>query len=185
MVSPTSLIPMTFERPWLWLLLPLALGVILLAVRFSRVYLPPRRKTLSILLRVLLLTLIVGSLTEPQLQLPQRHLNVVFLLDASDSVGQSGIDAAAAWIRRALQHIGPHDKAGVVVFGQDALVEQSLAHLTNLPAIQSVPERGYTDIAQAIRLGLALVASSSGERRLILLSDGNENIGSATAEARI
>ena len=179
------MIPLHFAIPIAWLLLVPGVVLTVLALRFSRVYLPPVRRRVSVVLRLALLALIVGALAQPEVQLPVHQLNVVFLVDASYSVGQPGVTASTNWIRQALQHIGPSDRAGVVVFGQNALVEQPLSHLQELPTLASTPKRGYTDIARAIRLGLAMLASSTGEKRLVLLSDGNENLGSAMKEAQI
>jgi uncharacterized membrane protein len=167
------------------LLLFLALAAVsILLSRWSRTYLPPARRRLSLGLRLLLIALVALALAQPRVAVPQNSLNVVFLVDASDSVGNSGTDQAVTWIRQALTHLGPKDRAGVVVFGQDALVEQALSHSNQLPDLTSAPVRSYTDIGGAIRLGMAMLAGQGG-KRLILLSDGNENQGSAVDEARI
>lgn len=161
----------------------LAVGSVLIS-RWSRTYLPPARRRLSLWLRLILLALVSLALAQPRIAVPQRSLNVVFLVDASDSVGASGEERAAARIRQALSHIGAKDRAGVVVFGQDALVEDALTHTNQLPDLASAPVRSYTDIGGAIRLGMAMLAGQGG-KRLVLLSDGNENAGSAVDEARI
>ncbi|GIT13143.1 MAG: hypothetical protein CM1200mP34_5490 [Verrucomicrobiales bacterium] len=69
------------------------------------------------------------------------------------------------------------DKAGLMVFGADAGIETTLTPVglqTN--TIQTVVGEDRTDIAGAIRLGTAAFPET-GQKRLVLFSDGNENIG--------
>ncbi len=167
------------------LVLFVILGALTVALnRFSRTYLPTSRRRLALGIRLFLLALVALALAQPRLSLPQDTVNVVFLVDASDSVGPDGEVAAEQWIRQALTQAGPRDRAGVVVFGANALVETALTHTTQLPDLASAPVRSHTDLSGAIRLGMAML-SGNGGRRLVLLSDGNENLGSAAEEARI
>ena len=72
-----------------------------------------------------------------------------------------------------------NDRAGLMVFGTDAGIETSLSATaleTNI--IQTVVGSDRTDIAGAIRLGTAAFPEA-GQKRLVLFSDGNENIGDA------
>ena len=71
------------------------------------------------------------------------------------------------------------DKAGLMVFGSDAGIETSLsATMLETNVIQTVVGSDRTDIAGAIRLGTAAFPEA-GQKRLVLFSDGNENIGDA------
>ncbi|MGI8913683.1 MAG: VWA domain-containing protein [Chloroflexota bacterium] len=173
-----------FAFPLALLLFLLLAACSVLLSRFSRMYLPPARRRLSLALRLVLLALVTLAIAQPRIAVPENSLNVVFLVDASDSVGSSGVDQATAWIRQALGRLGAKDRAGVVVFGKDALVEEALTHSGQLPDLASAPVRSATDIGGAMRLGMAMLAGQGG-KRLILLSDGNENFGSAVDEARI
>ena len=74
------------------------------------------------------------------------------------------------------------DSAGIVVFGDNALVERSLSEDPELGPILSTPRTGYSDLAGAVRLGLALFPEGSA-RRLVLISDGNETKGDLDAAA--
>ena len=70
----------------------------------------------------------------------------------------------------------------MIVFGTDASIE-SLATVGRIdPTEDSRPwwARERTDLAGAIRLGTAAFPET-GQKRLVLLSDGNENIGDAMA----
>src|SRR5207244_5818030 len=74
----------------------------------------------------------------------------------------------------------PIDKAGVLVFGTDAAIDTSPNAKIGDQKIQAVVGSERTDIASAIRLGTAAFPET-GQKRLVLLSDGNENVGDAFA----
>ncbi len=85
---------------------------------------------------------------------------------------------AEAFIAQALAAMPPDDRAGVVVFGREALVERmpSSERAFGAPAVR--PSGNATSIAEALQLGMALLPAE-GYRRLVLLSDGGENRGNA------
>src|SRR4029078_1958820 len=74
----------------------------------------------------------------------------------------------------------PSDRAGVLVFGTDAAIDTSPNEKVGDQKIQAVVGGGRTDVASAIRLGTAAFPET-GQKRLVLLSDGNENVGDAFA----
>ena len=79
----------------------------------------------------------------------------------------------------------PHDDmAGIVAFGKDALVERLPAEVRELDAISSVPVQGATDIGGAMRLAAALFPDDA-QKRIVLLSDGNDTTGAGQAEAAL
>lgn len=186
--------PLAFSYPW-YLLLLLALPVVIglwwrgrgpgkrqisvYAVRSRRV-----RDILSLALRVLLLSLLVFSLAGLQWVRASDELAVVFLLDVSDSVDIHAREQALRFIRAALAGMGPDDRAALVLFGSDALVERPLSQARELGELLSIPATGHTDIGQAVRLGLALLPSTA-QRRLVLLSDGQANVLGAETAAQL
>ena len=79
------------------------------------------------------------------------------------------------WILRAVvEHKRPQDQVGLVVFGADALLDQAVSADFTLRDISTEVD-GTTNIARAIRVSLANFPAD-GARRLVLLSDGNENV---------
>ncbi|MGC9320560.1 MAG: VWA domain-containing protein, partial [Armatimonadota bacterium] len=113
---------------------------------------------------------------------PVDDMTVVFVLDLSDSVPASEQERAETFIRQAVAGMDDGDRAAVVAFGEDALVERLASEARDLPPIASVPGGGRTHIAEALRLALALFPEES-QKRIILLSDGLENVGDALAQA--
>ena len=66
----------------------------------------------------------------------------------------------------------------MIVFGSEASIESLPSVAVDLQKIQAVVGTERTDLAAAIRLGTAAFPEN-GQKRLVLLSDGNENVGDA------
>src|SRR5207302_2988516 len=95
-------------------------------------------------LRLAVLTMLIFALASPRIVQRADSLSTVFLVDASDSVSGDQVNAELAWLRDALKHEGIKDQAGVVVFGANALVEEPMAHLDDLPRLSSSPVKTRT-----------------------------------------
>jgi uncharacterized membrane protein len=146
--------------------------------------LPSGRRRLLVGLRVVVLALMVGGLVRLSLTQAYQRANVVFLLDVSDSVATAVRQQALELIRLISTHKRPQDGVGLVVFGADASLEQSVSKDVILPEITSEVEGTSTHIARAIQVGMASFPAE-GARHLVLLSDGNENVGAAAESALI
>lgn len=144
----------------------------------------PARLWIGLGIRALLLTLLVLALAGLQLHLPSPSLSVVFVLDKSDSISPQDQERGEAAIRQAIHQMPAGDKAAVVVFGKDALVERLAVEDRSLPGLASVPVTTRTDIASALQLSLALFPDE-GAKRIVLLSDGRENLDLALQQAEI
>ena len=162
----------------LWLLaLPVALAWVSWLAWNSDVHFQRWRRVLAYGLRVLVVTAVVLALAGLQWKKPQDGMNIYFLMDRSQSVPNAEQQAA----HRLLTSVEKQksDKAGLMVFGSDAGIETSLsATMLETNIIQTVVGSDRTDIAGAIRLGTAAFPEA-GQKRLVLFSDGNENIGDA------
>ena len=111
------------------------------------------------------------------------RLNVLFLLDVSDSVSLAARENAFRFAAQAAQSLQPGDQAGLIVFGEEAVVDQPLKPSVKLdrPQVQ-VGGRG-TNLAQALQLALA-TAPPGHANRFVLLTDGRQNAGNALAVAQ-
>ncbi|MHB8626533.1 MAG: VWA domain-containing protein [Aggregatilineales bacterium] len=143
-----------------------------------------RRDWLSLMVRLALALCLIFALAGAQAVRAADRLSVVFLLDDSDSIDAAGRVQAQTYIQDALQHLTPTDRAGLVVFGQNALIERTLSNSTQLGVIGSAPIRLNTNIAGAIRLALAMFPADTA-RRIVLLSDGDQTQGDALAAAQL
>lgn len=169
---------MSFTNPVALLLLFIIPLVIYLGwprQRFRRT-----RDITSTTLRVIIVALVVLALAGVQVSQSANKLAVVFLVDVSDSLGTEVEEAQIEYVRESLQAMGPDDVAGVVVFGADPRTERSVNAVRELAALQSQPVTSNTDLAQAIRHGIALFPNDAA-RRLVILSDGRPTIGDTSA----
>jgi uncharacterized membrane protein/Mg-chelatase subunit ChlD len=145
--------------------------------------LSPLRRRLLTGCRVLVFVLVVGSLIRLSLLQAYERANVVFLLDMSHSIATAARQYALDFVRAVVAHKRPQDQVGLVVFGADASVELLVSADFTLPETLSTEVDGTaTNIASAIQIGLANFPPD-GARRLVLLSDGNENVAAAAEAA--
>jgi uncharacterized membrane protein len=172
----------SFSHPWYLLLLPLLIAGAVYVSRHSLADLRGSRARWSLGLRIAILACAVLALAGLQLRQPARTLAVLFVLDQSDSIPPAQKSQMLQLLNEAARKMGPNDEAGVLVFGSDAYLELEPGPLVSLKQVHSLPSGDYTNIAGAVRLALASFPENS-QRRVMLLSDGNENLGSAVQEA--
>ncbi|HEV3237093.1 MAG TPA: vWA domain-containing protein, partial [Gemmataceae bacterium] len=192
-----SLRPM---QPW-WLLCLLVLPFMIWVSFRSLTGLGPMRRWLVLGLRCLLVTLVVLALAEVRLQHESDTVTVLFVVDRSLSVpeeiendaGDSKIDQRweriKKFINETVEKRGPdhkNDQAGVIVFGRQPRLELPPAKVPtlNFHEVASPIDGNYTDIAAALKLALASFPEGSA-KRVVLISDGNENLGDAVEQARL
>lgn len=138
----------------------------------------------ALILRCLIVTLVVFSLAGMQSVHGGDELAVLFLVDVSDSVSEAEQERALAFVEESLAEMGPDDRAALVLFGADALVERPMMGASELGEITSIPHTHQTDLEGAIRLGTALFPAGSA-RRMVILSDGRPTLGQAEQAARL
>lgn len=167
-----------FTHPYYLLLLaPAVTWVIWLAWR-SDVQLATWRRWLAAGIRVLVLLALVLAIAGLQWLLKVEGMNIFFLLDRSDSIPSPQQEFARDYVNKASHQMKSVDKAGVIVFGTDASIETLPEPLVDVQKIQAVVGTERTDLAAAIRLGTAAFPET-GQKRLVVISDGNENVGDA------
>lgn len=170
--------PVNFSDPaWLWLTLPV-LAIVLAGWAGASRTLPRGRRIASLVIRLVLAGCLVLALAGARLALPSDRLSVVFLLDASDSMLDATSDELVDWARSAVREMPDGDRAGVVVFGANALVDRLPSEINDLSEPASVPVAGATDVGAAVRLAAAIMPAGM-QQRIVLLSDGNDTTGGA------
>ena len=113
---------------------------------------------------------------------------VLYLVDRWLSMPSDKTSAVVDYINRsahAQRDPQRHDKAGVIVFGRDAAVEAPpLEGELSLPGrFETTVDREATDLASALRLAQAVFPPDAA-KRVVIISDGNQNAGDAFAQAR-
>ncbi|HVL82028.1 MAG TPA: VWA domain-containing protein [Actinomycetota bacterium] len=168
--------------PWVVALLGAVLAAeLLLSRRTSGV--PGWQWRAALGVRTAIALLLLLAIVSPTLPRPGRGVATVFVVDASDSMGAGGRAAATEWVREALREQPDGARAGVILFGGDARLELAMQTGAELlqPAAQVDVQR--TNLARALRLAGAVLPQDA-RRRVVIVSDGEQNEGDAVAEAR-
>jgi len=177
-------VPVQFSYWPALLLLPALLSFFWWQHRHSVTDMSARRKRLALLLRCLLATLLVLILAGTRLVKKGESLAVLFLVDASKSVREDQKAAVAHYLQEAGKGMRTVDKVGVITFAQDPHTQSSPGQPLDPNHLHDPGAATATNIAQALRQAkneLDTTAKDSG-KRIVLLSDGNENVGRALSE---
>ncbi len=178
-----------FEQPaFLWL----ALVVVLLWLfsRRSLAGLGPVRSRLAMAARGVVIVLLVLALAGTHKILENDDLNVMFLFDFSRSVpAEVRREAEQFVVDVCRKGMKPDDRAALLTFDGQANIEQLPARPgadggVHVPLPLPDGRRpDKTNIAQGIRIATACALEDTNNRVLII-SDGNQNVGDARAEAQ-
>jgi uncharacterized membrane protein len=175
-----------FSNPlWLLTLLPVLPWIVWLSLK-SDVQVGRWRHWTSLVLRLLVVLALALAMAGLQWKRPIEGMTVFYLLDRSESVPSPQQELARQYVINSAKNKKANDSAGALVFGSEAAIEFRPSAQVELAKIQAVVGLDRTDIASAIRLASAAFPET-GQKRIVLLSDGNENIGdalSALAAAR-
>ena len=177
-------LPFDFEQPsWLWLCLLVPLLVA--ASLRSLAGLDGLRRVLALSMRSLLVVLLACCLAGVRSVRRSDDVTVMFLMDRSHSV--EALEASQEeFVRKSTAEVPPDDRVGLIDFARNAYLQQLPMrggyHVPpgRLPAMASTDR---TDIGAAMRLAMAMFPHDTA-KRMVLLSDGNDNAGDVLAEAR-
>jgi uncharacterized membrane protein len=178
---------LVFNSPWYLLLLALLPVMWWYSFR-SLSGLGRWRRMGALAFRTLVLTLIVAALAEMQLQRTSDKLTVIYLLDQSLSIPEA---RRVGMIRYVNASIREHrqdekgDRAGVIVFGRNAEVEVPPVDfdIQLMTRVESLLDPEFTNLSGAMQRAMAMFPHDAA-KRVVLVTDGNQNIGDALEEAR-
>ncbi len=177
-------LPFDFEHPaWLWL--SLLVPVMIVASLRSLAGLDPVRRVLALMVRSLLVILIACCLARIQRVQRNDDLTVMFLMDRSHSV-QELQEYQEEYIREAAKGMPPEDRVGMIDFARNAYLQQlpmTGGYYISPGRLPVMPNTDRTDIASAMRLAMAMFPHDTA-KRMVLMSDGNDNMGDLLTEAR-
>ncbi len=144
------------------------------------------RRWMALLLRTLVIVLLVMAAADVQIVRSNDHLTVIYLLDQSLSIPKDQRAAMIKYVRKEVQaHRRDKDRAGVIVFGRDAAIELPPFDddLQMGDSIESNFDPQATNIAAAMKLAQATFPEDAA-RRIVLVTDGNQNQGNALEQAQ-
>ncbi len=134
-------------------------------------------------LRCALMAVLLIALFKPTIPRLVDRLNVMFLLDASDSISLAARENAYRFAAQAVSSMRPGDQAGLIVFGEQAVLDQPLHATPKLDRPQTAVGGRATNIAQALQLGMATTPAGQANR-YVVLTDGRQNQGNALSVAQ-
>lgn len=178
---------MAIEYPGLGLVLALVLLPLVWWIGYRNLAsLGAGRRLVALLLRTAVVVLLILALAETRAVRTSDRLTVFYLLDLSQSIPAETRAQMIEYVNQAVErHRRPRDRAGVIVFGREAAIElppfDESIPLSVTPGSPVDPE--YTNLAAAMRLAQATFPEDAA-RRVVILSDGNENLGDAMEQAR-
>ncbi len=177
--------PLSFEQPgWLWLLL--VIPAIVIVSQRSLAGLEPRRRILAIIFRSAVVAVLAMALARVQFVRRNENVAVMFVMDKSHSIPEDRRLAAEAYVRKTIDKAGRDDRVGVITFDGRADVDLipsrgGARDLTKGIGFGMTVQPDATNIAAGVRLALAALPEGF-KRRIVLLTDGNQNVGNLEEE---
>ncbi|MEQ8189514.1 MAG: VWA domain-containing protein [Candidatus Eremiobacterota bacterium] len=146
--------------------------------------LPQWRFILSFTLRIIIFILIIASISEVQIRKPNNRLCVIFIADISKSISDLNKEEIKFFINKATGKKPHDDMAGLIVTGGNSSIEFVPSVNPGVDNFSSVVDTNHTNIAGSFQLALAMFPADAN-KRIVLMSDGQENAGNAINEATI
>ena len=178
---------LSFDNPtYLWLLLGLPL---LWWIGYgSLAALGKYRRAFAMLFRSAVWVAIVFAIAGVQLVWVSDRVTVMYLLDQSESIPRAKRQVMLDYVVRNVRRHRDRaraDRAGIVVFGRDASIEIP-PYDDDIPLRRLEGTLGRSDatnLESALSLAQASMEDSTA-RRIVIVTDGNENLGQARKLAR-
>lgn len=179
-------LPIQFDRPGMLWLAILAIPALVLGWR-GLTGMGPTRRTLVCAARTMVILLLVMTAAEPRWARRSEALSVILLIDRSRSISPQLEAAAIEYLKTASSNDEfkrPIDRLAVIHIGAEAGVNKMPDVGTVIDATTTVINREATNLAEGLRLAMAIAPRDSATR-LVMVSDGNENVGSVASAADI
>ncbi len=165
----------------LWLLLiPVVAAGLIVSGRYFRMH-NKKRKIKYMIVRGIIALLLILTLAGLSVKITTKQITTLFLVDMSDS-NEKNLDEAESFIRSQIESMPKKNQVGVVVFGDNVLVDQFITDKKIFSEFTSEPVSTATNLEKAVSTALSIFPEDSA-KRLVLITDGLENAGSLTKMA--
>lgn len=172
-----------FEAPGYLALLAVLPLLVLMSFR-SLSGLGPTRRVIALVTRCLVVALAIAALASAELVRKTDEVAVVFAIDRSNSIPRDSQRSEVDLLKQAGDEISsPKTRMGVVAFDGVAAIEQLPMATFALDQLSEAIKPDQTNLAAGMRMAMALFPADAA-RRLVIVSDGNENVGDALEEAK-
>ncbi|TCK98694.1 von Willebrand factor type A domain-containing protein [Natranaerovirga hydrolytica] len=160
-------------RPVFLILIPIIIVLLILSARYLNHRKAKKRNI--IIFRSIIVTLIVLALSGIHLRFSMDNVTNLFLVDLSSSA-MDYRDNAEDFIKSYVDIMPDNEDFGVLVFGENVLVDRFVNEHRTYGQIASTPIQSSTNIQNALTSAIGLFPEDTG-KRIILISDGQENAG--------
>jgi Mg-chelatase subunit ChlD len=151
--------------------------------RRSLADLDPLRRTVALVLRLVIVACVVLALSGVHLVRPSGANCTLFVIDASYSMSREDRQRALEYVNQATRGMRDRDRVGVITVGSDARLAFAPAEKGQVVADITVPDGSQTNLARGVNVALSYFPEDAA-RRIVLISDGNETAGSVAEAAR-
>lgn len=134
--------------------------------------------------RVIVFTLVIFALCMPNITFSVKGVTTVFVVDHSESV-RNQEDIMFGAIEEAIEHMNEDDRFAIVSVAEEGQVLQTLSSRDKgILAPKALEKTSYTNLEEGLQLAASLLPSNS-KGRIVLLSDGNENMGDVKRQVNL
>ena len=171
----------SFDNPY-WLLAAIPLVIALLVPFFISVNKDNRNKgwIASLIIHLLIIACVVLGAADPTHTTVMTRTKIYVVVDVSYSMSRS-FDEIDGYIQQIAENAPPNSKLGIVCFGRDSVILTSSGKEIKSVKEAKVDASG-TDIAAALDF-TSTIFSENELRRIILITDGCDNVSGNTVSA--
>lgn len=163
------------SNPWWLLLIPVVVAGLIVSAKYFRTQ-NKGKKIKYIVMRGIIMLLLILTLCGLSIKMTSRQITTLFLVDMSDS-NERNLEDVEAYIRTQIEDMPKKNRVGVVVFGDDVLVDQFITDKKIFTELTSAPVSTATNLEKAVSTALSIFPDDSA-KRLVIITDGLENAGS-------
>ena len=132
------------SNPWWLLLIPVVVAGLIYSGRFLRIQ-SHRKKIEYLVMRGVVALLLILTLCGLSFRITSKEVTTIFLVDMSDS-NEKNLDDISEYIRNAIADMPKKNQAGVVVFGDNVLVDQFVTGKKIFTELSSQPVATATNL---------------------------------------
>lgn len=167
---------MSIEMSNLWwlLLIPVVAAGLIVSGKWMRMQ-NKRKKVEYLVMRGLIGLLLILTLCGLSIKVTTKKVTTIFLVDMSDS-NEKNLTDIETYIRETIEGMPKKNQAGVVVFGDNVLVDQFVTDKKIFSELTSQPVSTATNLEKAVQTAITIFPEDTA-KRLVLITDGLENAG--------
>ena len=139
------------------------------------------KKKQFLVVRILLLSVIILAMAGVSVSKKQKKSETIFLVDVSESMS-GNVEQIEKYLQKTIQDMPEKNLCSVVAFGKDTAVDQFLSEKKIFSSFTVAPVTTATNIEKAVQNASSMF-DEGVSKRLVLLTDGNENEGNMSLTA--